>query len=794
MSLQKQQAQKLYKLLCREEEDIQQGLLLLETLISDEFIFQYFSQKVYVKPNGNIYHNGRILGGNPLHFDTAVHILTILFTEKKSLKQSIRKLDLSKFSNKEMLPMELGELTNLEELHINSASPTDKPTVLPLWLENLPNLQRLSICGWNITQIPTYLEHLKYLRIRKNFRIKSIPTAILLKKSKAFQLAFLELYESTNRHNEKESLILEHLELLDENYLSVNKKSQLYINNDFLHGPLSFSSRVLFAALDFGYTINIEKIEIAEIDSRYLHYIKKSLNIRQLTLNVENTEEIIDLNIFQRLRYLNIHNLPRILQVSSIPDISISGDTVNFQELRVRVPEPQVYKGFFHAFNAYFRSRWSTGLHNLTSLNYHKDYLSLPKAYQSYILEKALESNLKNLLHDILDNSPSLQKEMLHRLGNHKHRIKGKWKNYRYYLSCWEYFYSKGLITDSNIYVKSNNLPVKNMEIKNLYVHYVDKEPLNFNSMQIDFLKIRGEGSKTESLQVLQPLKCSKLNIENVKIPNEFWNFVPKDIKELSLVSIDVEDLPNLAQFSKLQTLKLINCGLTEVFYLPSTLTSLNISSNPLTNIPDGIFYLTNLKTLHMSKCNFTQIPAKIAQLEHLTYLSMCSSLVSDLTPITTLKNLQKLRIGFALPKKHPRHIWSPYPKVTHRPQIVPMLPKGLGKLKELYVHDLLCIEKHAYLEHTLDILDITNTTSFVGLHMIKEFGHIKSLLGGNTYQTISRDCLTTRTKQRYIVDYERFHEYKLPYAMDDIFYQSSKIERGIQYYQKLQSKSDKMG
>ena len=195
-----------------------------------------------------------------------------------------------------------------------------------------------------------------------------------------------------------------------------------------------------------------------------------------------------------------------------------------------------------------------------------------------------------------------------------------------------------------------------------------------------------------------------------------------------------------------------------------------------------------------MSKCNFTQIPAKIAQLEHLTYLSMCSSLVSDLKPITTLKNLKKLRIGFALPQKHPRHIFSPYPKVTHRPKIVPMLPKGLGKLKELYVHDLLCIEKHAYLEHTLDILDIRNTNSFVGLHMIKEFGHIKSLLGVNTYHTTPRNWSYQNPKQKYIVDYERFHEYKLPYAMDHTLYQSSKIKRGIQNYQNLKSKSDKMG
>jgi Leucine-rich repeat (LRR) protein len=794
MSKQKEQAQKLYKLLCQEEEDIQQGLSLLETLISEPFFYRYFAQKVYVKPDGQIYHSGKVLHGTPLQFDTAVHILVLLFTADPSLNKSIQRLDLSQFSNKEMLPSSIGQLTHLEELHMNSASFSDKPTTVPVWLETLPNLKKLSICGWNLKNIPSYFEYLSYLRIRSNIQIPSIETDVLLTKSDAIQLAFLELYESTKRYKEKDALILKHLELLDETYLTVSSQSRLLLTDDFSHGPISFSSQVLFSALDFGYTINLKRIETVELDSKHFHYIQRSFNIRKLMINVENTKEILDFTIYKSLRYLEIHNMPRILKLLSIPNMHISGHTADFQELHVRKPTTKVYKGFFRAFEAWFRSRWACGLDDLTSLTYDQDFKSLQKHHQTYIFERVLASKLTDVMKEILDDNPSLQEEMLRRLHLNKYKTKGIWKNHQNYIGCWEYFYNKGVIKESNIYVESYRLPLKNMDIKNLYVHYVIDNPLNFSSMKIDFLKIRGQGTRTEVLQVLHPLTCTKLNIENVRIPMDFWDFVPKDIQELSLVSIETEDLPNLSQFTNLQTLKLINCGLTEIIDLPSTLTCLNISSNPIQNIPERIYELTSLKTLHMSKCNFIHFSPKIKQLENLTYLSLCSSLVQDLTPLTTLKNLQKLRIGFALPQKHPRHVWSSYPKVSHRPKIVPLLPKGLQQLKELYVHDLLCIDKHAYLEHTLEVLDLTNTTEFIGLHMVKEFGHIKSLIGGKTCQTLSRSCSVEKRREKYIVDFERFNEYKLCYASRTSDYESSKIDHGIKYYQKLQSKSDKMG
>jgi hypothetical protein len=70
-------------------------------------------------------------------------------------------------------------------------------------------------------------------------------------------------------------------------------------------------------------------------------------------------------------------------------------------------------------------------------------------------------------------------------------------------------------------------------------------------------------------------------------------------------------------------------------------LTSLNLSSNKLTEFPQGIKLLVNLKNLHLSCNKIKEIPEEIEFLTELEYLNLCINSLSGVIDLSKMKKLK---------------------------------------------------------------------------------------------------------------------------------------------------------
>ncbi|OOS00550.1 hypothetical protein B0187_01190 [Haemophilus paracuniculus] len=165
--------------------------------------------------------------------------------------------------------------------------------------------------------------------------------------------------------------------------------------------------------------------------------------------------------------------------------------------------------------------------------------------------------------------------------------------------------------------------------LKELFISSIDltaksfeggKLPPNLESLDLcfnDFELLPDLGSLTSLKELdLSYNKLTAKSFENVTLPS--------NLKMLTLRWNDIESLPNLSSLTELEELDIACNKLTsksvENVLLPPNLKKLNLSSNEtLDDIPDVIFQLTKLVSLHLGG---TQITAKaLLKLASLIYL-----------------------------------------------------------------------------------------------------------------------------------------------------------------------------
>jgi nucleoside phosphorylase/GTPase SAR1 family protein len=121
-----------------------------------------------------------------------------------------------------------------------------------------------------------------------------------------------------------------------------------------------------------------------------------------------------------------------------------------------------------------------------------------------------------------------------------------------------------------------------------------------------------------------------------------------EDLAELDLSKLGLTELPDsISRLSNLKTLSLHNNQLTE---LPdsigdlSNLRSLHLSVNQLTKLPDSIGQLSNLRELYLVENQLTELPDSIGQLSNLRELNLRSNQLTKLSDfIGKLSNLHTL-------------------------------------------------------------------------------------------------------------------------------------------------------
>ena len=238
----------------------------------------------------------------------------------------------------------------------------------------------------------------------------------------------------------------------------------------------------------------------------------------------------------------------------------------------------------------------------------------------------------------------------------------------------------------------------------------------NLEGITCQDLKISCKGKRKFS--GILPKVENSVSIQRLTFSEE--NFSQFSSSLTSLVLVNTQQTPDLTQFPNLHTLKLIACGLKEPSYLPPRLRVLNLSSNDFRSFPTAIQKLSHLETLQISNTRFTALPKDMSSFKHLPYLSLCSSNVEDLSPLTTLPNLKRLRIGYG---------GFNATQYISRPEVIPALPSGL-QITELYIHGIIRVAFNSYKNHSLAVLDFHRSTEEIGVHLLKEFGAIKKVIG----------------------------------------------------------------
>ena len=208
--------------------------------------------------------------------------------------------------------------------------------------------------------------------------------------------------------------------------------------------------------------------------------------------------------------------------------------------------------------------------------------------------------------------------------------------------------------------------------------------------------------------------KTKRFSLEKAKFAEEQIAKLPKTLEELSLCNCTFDAPLDILRFTKLKTLKLINCNLSKLPKLPKTLEHLYISKNPFSKIPTEIFSLKKLQTLVISSCPFTTIPSQFKKLSSLRYLSLQnSSVTKGLDIIAKLPKLERFRFG------------------CHDLQSgTALLPPGFSALKHFHAgHDVL-LSKDAFVNHHLETLDVHLASTETAEHLLRSFGSYKRLIG----------------------------------------------------------------
>ena len=114
-------------------------------------------------------------------------------------------------------------------------------------------------------------------------------------------------------------------------------------------------------------------------------------------------------------------------------------------------------------------------------------------------------------------------------------------------------------------------------------------------------------------------------------------------LKNLSIVNMNIADLSDLEGLTKLEFLLLYNNGLSDISPLAklTNLKSLQISDNLISNV-SALGNLTQLSWLKLPRNNISDI-SPLAKLKRLTYLDIEGNPISDISPLENLTQLHTL-------------------------------------------------------------------------------------------------------------------------------------------------------
>ena len=229
--------------------------------------------------------------------------------------------------------------------------------------------------------------------------------------------------------------------------------------------------------------------------------------------------------------------------------------------------------------------------------------------------------------------------------------------------------------------------------VKNLVAKFVDADQLslmlvamkfaeNLQSLRIDCFRC-SHVAKSPSRKDLDQLfgQQSSLNfleMTDFHIKTLLRKKVFQGLSSLTTLNLERNQLTELPdhvfqRFSNLSTLELHNNQLTtlpdQVFQALSNLTTLSLSSNQLTKLPDQVFQgLSNLTTLHLGRNRLTELPDHVFQgLSNLITLDLEGNQLTKLPDrvFQGLSKLTKLYIGDNKLKELPDRVLQDLSNVT---------------------------------------------------------------------------------------------------------------------------------
>ncbi|MEG3934151.1 MULTISPECIES: leucine-rich repeat domain-containing protein [unclassified Microcoleus] len=177
--------------------------------------------------------------------------------------------------------------------------------------------------------------------------------------------------------------------------------------------------------------------------------------------------------------------------------------------------------------------------------------------------------------------------------------------------------------------------------------------------------------------------KCTQL--ETLRLGEKFYE------EKRELVRNKLTEFPDAVL--QLTNLKILNLSHNQITCIPgaigqlSNLTLVNLSSNQITQIPDAISKLSNLTWLLVSSNQITSIPDAIGQLSHLTLLDLGDNQITSIPDaIGQLSNLTRLYLSYNQITSIPDAIGqlSNLTRLDLDSNQITSIPEALGQLSNL--------------------------------------------------------------------------------------------------------------
>ena len=535
-----------------------------------------------------------------------------------------------------LLPPELWQLTNLQELYLNN----NQLSQIPPELEQLTNLQRLDLDNNQLSQLPPELWQLTNLQelYLNNNQLSQLPPEI-------GQLTNLQTLWLSNNRLEKIPPEIGELASLQKLRLDQNQLSQLppelwrltnlqrldLNNNQFSQLPPEIGQLINLQTL-YLYSSQLSQLppefwQLTNLQELYLHDNQLSqlpAEIGQLT----NLQEL----------YLNNN------QLSQLP--AEIGQLTNLQKLYLDNNQLSQLPA----------ELWQ--LTNLQTLWLSNNQLSqIPPEFGqlSNLQELYLNNNQLSQIPPELGQLTNLQE-----LGLDNNKLS-------------EIPSELGQLTNLRRLNLENSqlsqLPAEIRQLTNLQELWLNNNQLSqFPPELWQLTNLQTLRLDNNQLSQLPPELWQLTNLQRLDLDNNQLSQLPPELWQLSNLQIlylnnnQLSQIPpELGQLSNLQGLYLDNNQLSQIPAELGQLTNLqelSLSYNRLSQVPSEIGRLTNLQKLYLNNNQLSQLPPELWRLTNLKILWLNDNHLDEISPeIGQLTNLQSLNVGYTKLKRLPTEL-----------------------------------------------------------------------------------------------------------------------------------------